>query len=451
MLLIPNTPEIPPPLVFPEDLGVVMGTMPGYTMGRMIGEGGFSQVRLALHHLSERFVAVKVINKAKILDPAELRRVEREIRVMRRLDHISIVKLFEVIDTPSKQYMVMEHAPMGSLLDYVRGKRRLEESQAATFFVQIAAGLQYCHQHEVVHRDVKLENILMDSSKSMKLIDFGLAAFFTPGKALKVHCGSPSYAAPEIVSKKDYEGPPVDVWSLGIVLFAMTAGHLPFHTTSGNKMELSSKILSGRFSCPDFFSVHLKNLLSQLLDTDPATRTTLAGALQHPWVQQHAAPTVASLSNHRSSHSVYYIPSARGHGGISHPALDLEVVSELSRFGYSGRELADLVSRREVGAVTAAYFLLAEGKAEDERLREELGLPSDPDSFRVLRSRSLMPVAVAGSHTSGQYEEEGQGEGGGGASHLSRFSPKYEIGSPRDGPVLSPEGGMFTRMVPVAG
>ena len=112
-------------------------------------------------------------------------------------------------------YIAMEYSPGGSLLDYVRSRKRLAEPEACAFFQQIVAGLAYCHANEVVHRDVKLENILLDAHNCMKLIDFGLAAFYAPGRRLRVHCGSPSYAAPEIVGRKHYEGPPVDVWSLG--------------------------------------------------------------------------------------------------------------------------------------------------------------------------------------------------------------------------------------------
>jgi serine/threonine protein kinase len=274
--------------------------LPGYSVGRVVGEGGFCQVRLATHHLSRRKVAVKVIDKTKLSDHNEASRIQREIRVLKRLNHAAIIRLFEVLEAGPRLFLVMEYAPAGSLLDYVRGRKRLGEGESVFFLQQIVAGLQYCHDNEVsirsrqcwyvlvvlavmaqllalgggtfrrrlscfvaccstilhnvhvlnallcmvagrmccvqvVHRDIKLENILLDATNNMKLIDFGLAAFYAPGKKLRVHCGSPSYAAPEIVARKLYEGPPVDVWSLGVVLFAMLAGFLPFHSPTGNK------------------------------------------------------------------------------------------------------------------------------------------------------------------------------------------------------------------------
>lgn len=134
-------------------------------------------------------------------------------------------------------------------------------------------------------RDIKLENILLDCDSRMKLIDFGLSAFYVPGKRLRVHCGSPSYAAPEIVARKAYEGPPVDVWSLGVVLFAMVAGYLPFHASGGNKQDLCNKIMAGTYTAPDWLSAPMRDLLARMLTVDPERRITFAEVWSHPWVR----------------------------------------------------------------------------------------------------------------------------------------------------------------------
>lgn len=150
---------------------------------------------------------------------------------------------------------------------------------------------------QVVHRDMKLENVLLDGCGRLRLIDFGLAAFFAPGKRLRVHCGSPSYAAPEIVGRRAYEGPPVDVWSTGVVLFAMLAGFLPFHSPTGNKQELCQKILAGSYNAPDWLSPGARDLLSRMLCVDPVARISLAGIAAHPWTRG-AGPAWVPPSSH---------------------------------------------------------------------------------------------------------------------------------------------------------
>ena len=216
-------------------------------------------------------VAVKVVDKLRLSGPAEKKRMMREVRVMKKLctngiglgsanshagiydDELislqlgsgSVIRMFDVIDTASKVYIIMEYAPCGSLLDYVRGRKRIGEAEARKFLYQTLAGLKFCHTNNIIHRDMKLENLLLDEDLNIKIIDFGLSAIVVPGKRLRVHCGSPSYAAPEIVSRRDYDGPPVDVWSLGVVLFAMTAGYLPFHARNNDKRELCNKIVKG--------------------------------------------------------------------------------------------------------------------------------------------------------------------------------------------------------------
>jgi 5'-AMP-activated protein kinase catalytic alpha subunit len=224
----------------------------GYALGAVVGQGGFCKVRVGTHQLTGARVAVKVIDKKALTDANDRRRVGREVRVLKRLACGAVIRLFDVVTAPAHIFVVMEYADGGSLLDHVRAAGRLAEPAACRIFQQLLAGVAFCHAHGVIHRDVKLENALLDRDGNIKLIDFGLAALVpsltTP---LRVHCGSPSYAAPEIVARKPYLGPPVDVWSLGVVLFACAAGFLPFHAPPGAKTELSAKILKGQFTIPD--------------------------------------------------------------------------------------------------------------------------------------------------------------------------------------------------------
>ncbi|KAK9819595.1 hypothetical protein WJX72_000121 [[Myrmecia] bisecta] len=259
-------------------------SVPGYTVEHTIGEGGFCQVRQGVHHLSGRKVAIKVIDKQRLKEVNDRRRIAREVSVLKGLSHPTIIKLLEVSETPARIYLVMEQASSGSLLDYVRKRKRLSELESCLFLQQIVHGLAYCHSREVVHRDVKLENILLDAHNNIKLIDFGLCGLTSPGKKLRVHCGSPSYAAPEIVARKAYEGPPVDVWSLGVVLFAMICGHLPFHAAN-DKKELCNKIMKGVYNTPDYVSVDARDLLGRMLTVDPEKRITFEQVLTHRWVR----------------------------------------------------------------------------------------------------------------------------------------------------------------------
>ena len=246
-------------------------------------------MREGLHGVANARVAVKCIDKAKLTEGNDRRRVGREIRVLARLRHDNVIRLFDVADTASHIFVIMEYAEGGSLLDYVRASKRLGEPESCRLFRQALAGIGYCHERGIVHRDIKLENLLLDRSRNLKIVDFGLSAILIPGKRLKVHCGSPSYAAPEIIARKVYDGPPVDIWSAGVVLFAMVAGYLPFHASGGNKNELCAKIMRGVYTAPEWLSEPLADLLRTMLMVEPARRATLQSLGQHEWVARHPA------------------------------------------------------------------------------------------------------------------------------------------------------------------
>ena len=267
----------------------------GYALGAVVGQGGFCQVRVGTHCLTGARIAVKVIDKGALVGPNDRRRVGREVRVLKRLACGAIIRLFDVVQAPSHIFVVMEYADGGSLLDHVRSAGKLSEPDACRLTQQLLAGVSFCHQQGVIHRDVKLENALLDRDRNVKLIDFGLAALVPSlTTLLRVHCGSPSYAAPEIVARKPYLGPPVDMWSLGVVLFACVAGYLPFHAPPGAKNELSGKILKGTFTMPEGISADLADLLRRILVTDPSKRADTDAIAQHRWMRrgtaQHPAP-----------------------------------------------------------------------------------------------------------------------------------------------------------------
>ncbi|ETE69248.1 MAP/microtubule affinity-regulating kinase 3 [Ophiophagus hannah] len=198
-----------------------------YRLLKTIGKGNFAKVKLARHILTGREVAIKIIDKTQ-LNPTSLQKLFREVRIMKILNHPNIVKLFEVIETEKTLYLIMEYASGGEVFDYLVAHGRMKEKEARAKFRQIVSAVQYCHQKHIVHRDLKAENLLLDADMNIKIADFGFSNEFTVGNKLDTFCGSPPYAAPELFQGKKYDGPEVDVWSLGVILYTLVSGSLPF-------------------------------------------------------------------------------------------------------------------------------------------------------------------------------------------------------------------------------
>lgn len=173
-------------------------------------------------------VAVKILEKARIRDRADVERVLREIKILKQLDHPHIIKLYEIIESDERIYLIMEYAAGGELFDYIVSKDRLPEREACKMYRQVLEGIRYLHGAGIAHRDLKPENLLLDSSQNIKIVDFGLSNVYTSGQILQTACGSPCYAAPEMIAAKPYNGLSVDIWSSGVTLYAMLVGYLPF-------------------------------------------------------------------------------------------------------------------------------------------------------------------------------------------------------------------------------
>jgi serine/threonine protein kinase len=253
-----------------------------YTIGKVVGVGSFAKVRLGWHKLTGQAIAIKTYEKSKMKDASHLRRVQQEIKVMEKLNHPRLIRLFETLESPKRIHLIMEFVSAGNLCSYVKRRRRLPEEEARKIFHQICIALDYMHECEIIHRDVKLENVLLDKDGNSKLIDFGFSVFSKDKKALKVFCGTPSYMAPEIVRRIEYDGKPIDAWSLGVVLYALVCGCFPFSAKS--YPELYKKIMRGQFKMPDALSHSLKDLISSLLTLEPRKRCTVSAAKNHPWV-----------------------------------------------------------------------------------------------------------------------------------------------------------------------
>uniref|UniRef100_A0A4X2LB98 Serine/threonine-protein kinase MARK1 n=1 Tax=Vombatus ursinus TaxID=29139 RepID=A0A4X2LB98_VOMUR len=252
-----------------------------YRLLKTIGKGNFAKVKLARHVLTGREVAVKIIDKTQ-LNPTSLQKLFREVRIMKILNHPNIVKLFEVIETEKTLYLVMEYASGGEVFDYLVAHGRMKEKEARAKFRQIVSAVQYCHQKCIVHRDLKAENLLLDADMNIKIADFGFSNEFTVGNKLDTFCGSPPYAAPELFQGKKYDGPEVDVWSLGVILYTLVSGSLPFD--GQNLKELRERVLRGKYRIPFYMSTDCENLLKKLLVLNPIKRGSLEQIMKDRWM-----------------------------------------------------------------------------------------------------------------------------------------------------------------------
>lgn len=262
-------------------------TVEDYIVGKQIGQGAYATVSFGLHKETSRKVAIKIYEKYKLLDPQRRKSVRCEIRLMERLRHPNIVIFHEALDTPKQIYLVMEFVGGGSMHHFLKKRpgRRLEDSVAKRLFYQVCQGIRYLHDRHIVHRDVKLENLLLDEAGTVKIIDFGFSTIVPPGKKLKVFCGTPSYMSPEIVARKEYSGFCADVWAMGVLLYALLCGSFPFR--GQNDRDLYRKIVRGVFHVPDLVGTETRNLLTRMLNTDMSRRPSVDDVLADAWLHGH--------------------------------------------------------------------------------------------------------------------------------------------------------------------
>jgi len=314
---------------------------------KTIGEGTFGKVKLGTHILTGERVAVKVLEKERIVEIADVERVAREIHILKLIRHAHIIQLYEIIETPRQLYLIMEYASGGELFDYIVQHSRAEEPEACRFLHQILAGVEEVHSMRVVHRDLKPENLLLDERKDIKIVDFGLSNTYKENQLLQTACGSPCYAAPEMIAGHRYVPSMVDIWSCGVILFALVCGYLPFEDQ--NHAELYKKILNAEYEIPGFISAEVADLISGMLTIDPTRRMTLDDIRKHIWYRQ--------------------IPEASISGGIvsdpkAAPAackiLDEEILEQLDNFGFTREYAVRCLQTNKHNNVTTTYYLLKE-------------------------------------------------------------------------------------------
>ncbi|XP_052125830.1 serine/threonine-protein kinase MARK2-like isoform X6 [Frankliniella occidentalis] len=326
-----------------------------YRLLKTIGKGNFAKVKLAKHIPTGKEVAIKIIDKTQ-LNPGSLQKLFREVRIMKMLDHPNIVKLFQVIETEKTLYLVMEYASGGEVFDYLVLHGRMKEKEARAKFRQIVSAVQYCHQKKIIHRDLKAENLLLDSEMNIKIADFGFSNEFTPGNKLDTFCGSPPYAAPELFQGKKYDGPEVDVWSLGVILYTLVSGSLPFDGTT--LRELRERVLRGKYRIPFYMSTDCENLLKKFLVLNPAKRASL---------EVNATQTIMkdkwmNLGYEEDELKPYLEPEP--------DFKDLKRIGMTSEalvgMGYSRSEIEDSLAQAKYDDVFATYLLLGRKNTDPE-------------------------------------------------------------------------------------
>ncbi|KAF7971023.1 hypothetical protein HWV62_22215 [Athelia sp. TMB] len=251
-----------------------------YTVIQDIAEGTFGKVKMATHTVTGHKVAMKYISKAVIQATKTKTRVQREVEYMRTLRHPHIIKLYEVISTPTDIIIVLEYAG-GELFNYIVANGRMPEARARRFFQQLISGIEYSHKLKIVHRDLKPENVLLDDDLNVKIADFGLSNEIKDGDFLKTSCGSPNYAAPEVIRGGLYTGPEIDVWSAGVILYVMLCGRLPFE--DDDVQTLFTKISQGSYHMPSYLPHDAKGLINAMLAVDPVKRITVPEITHHPF------------------------------------------------------------------------------------------------------------------------------------------------------------------------
>uniref|UniRef100_A0A671WIU4 non-specific serine/threonine protein kinase n=1 Tax=Sparus aurata TaxID=8175 RepID=A0A671WIU4_SPAAU len=318
-----------------------------YDIERTLGKGNFAVVKLARHRITKTEVAIKIIDKTQ-LDAVNLEKIYREVQIMKMLDHPHIIKLYQVMETKNMLYLVTEYAKNGEIFDYLAKHGRLSELEARRKFWQILSAVEYCHNRNIVHRDLKAENLLLDGHMNIKIADFGFGNFFQPGEPLATWCGSPPYAAPEVFEGQQYEGPQLDIWSMGVVLYVLVCGALPF---DGPTLPvLRQRVLEGRFRIPYFMTEDCEHLIRRMLVLDPSKRLSVAQIKEHKWMALYAPVQRPVL---------YQQPlSAEGETGVGE--YSEQVLRLMHSLGIDQHKTIESLQNKSYNHFAAIYYLLVE-------------------------------------------------------------------------------------------
>ncbi|XP_029111441.1 MAP/microtubule affinity-regulating kinase 4 isoform X3 [Scleropages formosus] len=404
-----------------------------YRLLKTIGKGNFAKVKLARHILTGREVAIKIIDKTQ-LNPTSLQKLFREVRIMKGLKHPNIVQLFEVIETEKTLYLIMEYASGGEVFDYLVSHGRMKEKEARAKFRQIVSAVHYCHQKNIVHRDLKAENLLLDADSNIKIADFGFSNEFTLGSKLDTFCGSPPYAAPELFQGKKYDGPEVDIWSLGVILYTLVSGSLPFD--GQNLKELRERVLRGKYRVPFYMSTDCEGILRRFLVLNPSKRCTLEQIMKDKWMNvgyegDELKPHVEPVEDYN----------------------DASRIEVMVGMGYSREEIRDALVNQKYNDVTATYLLLGrknEAESSESRSGSSLSLARVRPST-ITNGTSKHSSSTSSSSTSASSHSKTQRSAS--TYHRQRrhsdfCGPSLPVAHPKRSPTSTGEGELKEERLP---
>ncbi|XP_023001416.1 CBL-interacting serine/threonine-protein kinase 23-like isoform X1 [Cucurbita maxima] len=387
-----------------------------YELGRTLGEGNFAKVKFARNTETDDNVAIKILDKEKVLKHKMISQIKREIATMKLIRHPNVIRMFEVMASKTKIYIVLEFVTGGELFDKIVSRGRMKEDEARKYFQQLINAVDYCHSRGVFHRDLKPENLLLDANGVLKVSDFGLSALpqqVREDGLLHTTCGTPNYVAPEVINNKGYDGAKADLWSCGVILFVLMAGYLPFEDS--NLVALYKKIHKAEFTCPPWFSTNAKKLIKRILDPNPATRITIPEVIENEWFRKG------------------YKPPTFEQADIS---LD-DVDAIFNETGVSGNLVVERKEERPAAPLTMNAFELiskSQGLNLSSLFEKQMGLVKRETRFtsnrpaKEILSKIEETAAPLGFDVKkNNYKMKLQGEKTGRKGHLSVATEIYEV------------------------
>lgn len=328
-------------------------TLQFYQIIKLLGRGSFGKVYLGLQRLTNRLVAIKCLEKCQFKDESKKRKIFAEINILKKLrDHPNIVTLLEVFENKKYVFFVTEYATNGDLLKYTKANEQLTENDAKYMFYQITMGLRYIHQQDIIHRDIKLDNILVDESNRCKICDFGVSKRIDPNELIMDQCGTPAYIAPEIILDEGYKGFSADIWSLGVLLFSLLTGCMPFK--SNTIEDLHKKILEGKYEFPENSrpTPEAIDLISKMIVLEPERRLTIEEVIRHNWVKSidFNTTTIKNIKEFEKCQNSYLV-------AYKYEINDF-ALNHVCELGFSREVVEESITNKELNHASACYFNL---------------------------------------------------------------------------------------------